>query len=267
MKAKPIQVTSPAPPKRCQSRAAWTTAVLLVMGLGALLRVLYTWREPSHSRDGLLYLNDHNHWLAAGVSGKSSPILSRLFELGDRLFGDPVLFVRGINIFFGVMLIGVVFGLAMTVWKRFFPALAAALLIAVNYTLIRNCNELQRESGYLLCWGLALWSACLGGVESIAGVRWRRYAVWAAGGFLAALGLMFRFESFEIPLIAGALILLFPWAHRLSWRERIWGLGVFVASWILSLPLLSFCCSRSSVWIFVQIFERVGFYSRNSGVF
>lgn len=261
----PVTVPADASPRTRAWRLIRAALPLAVMCWGAFLRFFYLWRNPLISRDGLLYLNDYNHWLSDGLSRKNSPPLGRLFALGEALGMAPEKFVCMLNLLCGILLIGAVYGIVKALWKREAPALAAAFLVAVNEPLIRISGAVQRESIYLLAWALALWGICLAcrGDEELS--RRRRYALLIGSGFCAVLGMLFRYEGLEMPLLCGALILGLP-RGKASWKRRFADLGVFAASWLVFVPLLSRVFGLGWFGIASRMFGQFAFFMHHGKI-
>lgn len=241
-------------------------ALLGIIFYGAFLRGLYVVRDPVISRDGLLYLDQYNHWLTSPGKNSIAPMLQRLFQLGDWLLGDPVTFVRIFNITSGTLLIWVVYEITVCVWKQTLPGLLTALLIATNYTLIRNCGELQRESGYLLGCGMAFLCICRGLFCRGTSKDHRVYLLWGGGGFFAAISLLFRYEGAEIPVLAAGMLLLGMLFRRIPPGRAFGMLGIFGGVWLGSLILFSQIIGIDEQILSDRILRKLLFYLQRVGL-
>ena len=243
------------------SKCPTSLALCGIILYGAFLRVLYVIKDPVISRDGLLYLNQYNHWLMPVDVTPVSPVLGYLFHLGDVLLQDPVMFVRFFNISAGTLLIWIVYDIAVCTWKHPFPGLIAALLIAVNYTLIRTCGELQRESGYLLGWGVSLSCICHSCFSKTDKEKIWSYLRWIGGGFFAAWAFLFRYEGGEILLLATGILLFGVIRNRFSWQEALKLFAIFFVVWLSSIFVFYWGTGLDWRAQMTQIYGKLTFYS------
>jgi len=228
--------------------------------LGALLRVVFLLRDPLPSRDGLFYLDLYNHWLRTDNDAVLNPMLYYMFYFADRCGIDPMAVAVGCNIFFSIILIWVGYLIGCTLWHRASAGLIFALLLAVNYTLIRNSVEVQRESGYLLCWGLAFLGMARGSMERFASER-KRLQWWMMAGIFAALAALFRYEAYEILPLCLAWLLIWRCFARWKWQTAGWCFLSFVCVWILVIGM--FCLTETGIPVVKNgLLNRIIFYQK-----
>ena len=213
----------------------WWWLVLLAC-LSLFLKILAFCVDPVVGSDGSFYCLMAQTWYKTGSyqamlqefsgTGWIPPgflwCLKSLLELGLPVAASGV----GLNIFFGISLVPVGYGLAWEITRNKKIALITAAFLAVHPQINDLSVEITRDMSYFCLQGVVLWSA-------LAGIRRKSLWYFCLSGFLSGINFLVRYESVEcIPLIGIVLLILvikrqFPWKKALLFGIVWFGLFVF----------------------------------------
>ena len=184
----------------CVDHGAITLCVLLVLSFGVKIAVWHL--DPCISRDGSLYLHMVQNWHDTGVFQKSwiPPLLFCLMRGGMALGLTAEVSGVLINLLMGSFITLAGYGIALESTQNKKIALLAAVFFAFHPGITNLSHEVQRDVPYLCLAGVTAWLA-------IAGIRRKKWYLWAASGFAAAFSFMTRYETAELfPLVFAALL-------------------------------------------------------------
>ena len=108
-----------------------------------------------------------------------------------------------LNIFLGSMIPLITYKISKEVTQREDVSICAAILAAVNPTIVDFSHELQRDMLYLFFIGFVIWFL-------LAGIRQKKNSYWFYAGIFCSFAFLSRFETAEFFLIIPcALIYLY----------------------------------------------------------
>lgn len=186
--------------RRCAEHQAITLCILLLLSFGVKFAVWHL--DPCISRDGALYLHKVQNWYDTGVLTPDwiPPFLFCLMRGGMALGLTAELSGVLINLLMGTFITLAGYGIALESTQNKKIALLAAVFFAFHPGITDLSHEVQRDVPYLCLAGVTAWLA-------IAGIRRKKWYLWAASGAVAALSFMTRYETAELlPLVFAALL-------------------------------------------------------------
>lgn len=216
----------------------WILAGLCLLSL--LIKVYSSCMISSVSRDSALYLLMLQVWHETGDFNEViefckdfwiPPLPLYLMYLLMKLSVPALQAGSCVNIVLGSLIPIVGYGIAWEVTRKRNLSIAAALLMAVHPSIIEVAIEAQRDCGYLLFCGAAIWAI-------LAGCRRKVWQAWALAGACLACSLLSRFETGEFILIAVLSLVGLGAMKRLSWKQFLGFLLVFTVVFNLFFWLL-----------------------------
>ena len=142
---------------------------------------------------------------------------------------------------------GLLFLLALKLFRSFSVALAGGLLFVFNPLVMRYSFELQREP-LLLFFQVAALAGIIGGLS-------HRLAWWLVGGICTAAAFLCRFEGIEC-LVFAMIWLAWSWLRPKETQQRrkiVLDAVVFVAAFCLSLSLYCLAAGLPVVELLLKI--------------
>ena len=211
---------------------------LFFLSLG--LKILAYTAGPLLSRDAALYCLMAQKWYETGSyqemlrdfpgTGWIPPgflwCLKSLMTTGLSVQTAGLLF----NIFCGLLLIPIGYGLAWEIFRNKKLALITAAFFAVLPSVNQLSIEIIRDISGLCLIGAVLWLA-------LAGIRRKNWIFWSFSALLAGINFLFRYESLEcVPIIGIILTILvikriFPWKKAVAF-SGIW-FFIFIRSFVI----------------------------------
>ena len=221
----------------CVDHAGVTLLILFVLSFGIKFTV---WRlDPSVSRDASLYLHMVQNWHDTGVSPQSwiPPMLFCLMRGGMALGLDVEVSGVLINLLMGSFITVAGYGITFESTQSKKIALLAAVFFAFHPSIADLSHEVQRDVPYLRLAGITTWLA-------VAGIRRKKWYLWAAAGAVAAFSFMTRYETAELfPLVLAALLVCVL-TKNIRWKNALgYGLsfgGFFVLTFIAFIWICGF---------------------------
>lgn len=197
-------------------------AGLTLLALG--FRLAFLWLFPIVQRDGILYLEMITVW---NDTGSYQEILKHFqnyswippFPLYLMKFFMPLgvsaeCSARIFSIICGSLVPIIGYGIAWTLTKRQYIAIAAGLLFAVHPVFIEFSTQPLRDGFYIFWAGLTLFCVSRGMVYA-------RWVDWCVAGVSAAASFLTRYEALEFfPLILVFLVSA-PVFHQYSWKKAL----------------------------------------------
>ena len=204
----------------------WGGLFLLSLGLKALV----WYNDPLIGRDAAFYLHTVREWADSGVMPQSwiPPMLFCLIR-GGMFFGlDPESAGVTVNLLMGAFTTLIGSGLTYEITRNKKITLIAAVFFVVHPGINALSHEIQRDVPYLCFAGIAAWTA-------IAGLKRKKWFLWAVSGAFAALAFVTRYETAELfPLIIAALPVCAA-TRLISWKQSALYAVIFFAAAGLSL--------------------------------
>lgn len=223
----------------CVKHPAWCLAALFVLSLG--LKVAVWCCDPMIGRDAASYLHTTKEWAETGVMPQSwiPPMLFCLIRIGMFFGLDPEMAGVSINLLLGALITPVGCGIAYEITRNKKIALITAVFLLLHPGINALSHEVQRDVPYLFFAGMTTWTAA-------AGLKRKKYALWAVSGAFAALAFMTRYETAELfPLVFAALLVCAA-THLIKWKQAaFYALIFFAASGISALAFIHFSGSKN----------------------
>lgn len=224
--------------------------ILLALGL----RLLSWYIEPVISRDGCYYIQEARRLLADNYDQKkfgSNTVLFYISYLASHLFYlKPHVLAIVTNIVLGSLLPLVLFGIAKQMLKDREVALATAFICAVHPTLIKYSIEVQREIIYLF-------PAALFFLSIVYFWNTKKWYWNIAAAFSATSAMFFRYEGFELFLIAFIVYFLSFWRAKEKRMRSLFDPSLFLFSTILCTCLLLLLTPQSPLELAIFIFDKL----------
>ena len=219
-------------------------SVMIITGITLLalgFRLAFLWLFPIVQRDGILYLEMMEAWHRTGNYQEMlkefrglnwiPPFPLYLMKLFMPLGMSAECSARIVSIICGTLVPAIGYGIAWTLTKRQYIAIAAGGLFAVHPVFIEFSTQPLRDGFYIFWAGLTLFFLCRGMMEA----KW--YDWCAAGAFLAA-SFLTRYEALEFfPLTLGFLVSASVF-HRYSWKKAVLHGVLFMGAVLFVLLLL-----------------------------
>ena len=234
-----IEKTSPP-----QEKSGKTIFCLIgIILLAATLVVLQRFMEPEMGRDSSYYLVAAQYWQKGGFQGALEYFNGNFWFPPLHLFLIVLLSKTGLSAENAAMVIGMgcavlmplpAFAIARELFQDRRIALAAALLAAVNPTIIDMAVQTQRDVPYLFTIG---WTIYL----LIAAIRRNNWYWWCAAGFPFAASFLLRYETAEFLPLLGIYFIVALWKKQISWIKLCRNLMIFAASSFAFLVVLLYC--------------------------
>ena len=185
----------------CAAHSTVILLILLTLSLG--VKSIVWFLDSGISRDAALYLYTAQNWHDTGVLSGDKRIPTMLFclmrgfmFLGLNAEASGIL----ITLLMGSWITLVGYGIALESTQSKKIALLAAVFFAFHPDITALSHEVQRDVPYLCLAGITAWLA-------IAGIRRKKWYLWAGSGAMAALAFMTRYETMELfPLVLAALV-------------------------------------------------------------
>lgn len=223
----------------CVKHPAWCLAALFVLSLG--LKVAVWCFDPMIGRDAATYLHTTKEWAETGVMPQSwiPPMLFCLIRIGMFFGLDPEMAGVSINLLLGALITPVGCGIAYEITRNKKIALITAVFLLLHPGINALSHEVQRDVPYLFFAGMTTWTAA-------AGLKRKKYSLWAVSGAFAALAFMTRYETAELfPLVFAALLVCAA-THLIKWKQAaFYALIFFTASGISALAFIHFSGSKN----------------------
>lgn len=229
--------------------------VILLAGLTLLalvLRLVALWFYPIVQRDGILYLEMMDAWNDSG----SYQGMLKVFRWKEWIPPFPLYLMKllmplglsaecsakCLSIACGSFVPAIGYGIAWSLTKRQYIALAAGVLFAVHPVFIEFSTQPLRDGFYIFWAGLTLLFLCRGMMEA-------KWYDWCVAGVFAATSFLTRYETLEFfPLVALFLVSA-PVFHGYSWKKAVLHGILFFAVVLLTLFLLH---SLMGTWSYFQ---------------
>jgi 4-amino-4-deoxy-L-arabinose transferase-like glycosyltransferase len=209
-------------------------------GVILLLALITLYFEPTISRDGTLYLELAGVWHRDGSFQSAwdafpdfwiPPFYLWLIQCLISIGLPPEVAGRSISVVVGMTIPLLVYLLAQEVQKDKRVSLTAAVLMAVNPTLIDFSVEIQRDILYLFLCGWTIYF-CLRGI--LRNEIWS----WIPAGVLFGCSVLTRYETLELlPLLLFAFV-LFGYKKIINWKRLICQYVLMACSCLAAVVLL-----------------------------
>lgn len=199
----------------------WILSVSTVIFV--VLTFITLWVEPTISRDGTLYLelagvwqkngsfqSVINHWNDFWIPPFYLWLIKGLIDIGLQ----PEVAGRGISMICGAMTPLIAYLIAEEVQDDKKVSLTAAVLMAVNPTVINYSIEIQRDMIYFALCGWTIYF-CLRGLSR------NEIRSWIPAGICSACSLLSRYETLELIPILLLAVLLFGFMKSISWKRLL----------------------------------------------
>ena len=198
----------------CVDHAGVTLGVLLILSFGVKFAVWHL--DPCISRDGALYLHKVQNWYDTGVLTPDwiPPFLFCLMRGGMALGLTAEVSGVLLNLLMGSFITLAGYGIALESTQNKKIALLAAVFFAFHPGITDLSHEVQRDVPYLCLAGVTAWLA-------IAGIRRKKWYLWAASGAVAALSFMTRYETAELFPLVFAALLVCALTKLIRWKSAL----------------------------------------------
>lgn len=188
------------------------------------VRLAFLWFFPIVQRDGILYLEMMNLWEQKGSYQEMlkafrglnwiPPFPLYLMKLFMPLGVSAECSAKCFSIACGSFVPAIGYGIAWTLTKRQYIAIAAGVLFAVHPVFIEFSTQPLRDGFYIFWAGLTLFFLCRGMMEA-------KWYDWCVAGVFAATSFLTRYETLEFfPLVALFLVSA-PVFHGYSWKRAV----------------------------------------------
>ena len=186
--------------------------------LGAALIVLQRFMQPEMGRDSALYLILIEKWHSGGFAGVLEywpnfwipPLFLHIATLLTHTGLSPETAALVICMGCGILIPLISFAIANEIWHDKRISLTAALLTAVNPSIIEMSVQAQRDIPYLFAGGWCIFFI-------IAAVKRNKWYWWCIAGCIWGIAILFRFEMIEFFPILGMYFVFAVWRDRKQW--------------------------------------------------
>lgn len=224
-----------------KGKSVWA-ALAGILLLSCILILLQRTMEPQMGRDSCYYLVLVDLWHTGGFQSVVDflgdfwfpPLHLFLLVLLARIGLSPESAAMVIGMGCGMLMPLVSFAIARELFHDKRLALAAALLTAVNPSIIGMAVQAQRDVPYLFCAG---WCVFL----LIAAIRRRQWFWWCGAGGVFGVSMLIRYETAEFLPLLGIYLIAVLWKKQQKWYSVIRDLSLFAASALISMILLLWC--------------------------
>lgn len=205
-----------------------------------LLALITLYFEPTISRDGTFYLKYVGIWQENGCfqaikdqynDFRVPPFYLWLIKCLIDIGFAPEVAGRGISLIGGMTVPLCVYLIAQEVQKDKRVSLTAALLLAVNPTIINYSIEIQRDMFYFSLFGWTIYF-CLRGI--LRNEIWS----WIPAGILFGCSVLTRYETLELLPILLFAFLLYAVNKKIGWKRFFSQSAVMACSCFISIVLL-----------------------------
>ena len=210
-----------------------------ILLLGAFLLLCKRIAEPEMGRDSCYYLLLVQHWQQGGFEGVLK-VLPNFWFPPLHLFLVSALTFTGISPETSALAIGMTcaclmplasFAIAHEIFKDKRISLAAALLTAVNPSVIDMAVQAQRDVPYLFAVGWCIFFI-------IAAIRRNHWLWWCAAGLPFAAAMLIRYETAEFLPLLGIYFVIALIKKQLPWYLLCRNLAIFALSGLVSMVIL-----------------------------
>lgn len=236
---KKILVSDTAPP-RLSSKELFAIAAILV--LSSILISLQRFMEPEMGRDSSYYLVLAEYWRDGGFQGVLD-LIGNFWFPPLHLFLIVALSHTGLSPETAAMIIGMGCGILMPLVSFFIArelfhdkriSIAAALLTAVNPSIIEMAVQTQRDVPYLFAAGWCIFFI-------IAAIKRNNWRYWCAAGIPFAFSMLIRYETAEFLPLLGIYFIVTIFKKQQKWYLTMRNLAIFALSGIISAIILLSC--------------------------
>lgn len=206
--------------KQVNSLMIITGITLLALGF----RLAFLWLFPVVQRDGILYLEMMEVWHRAGNYQEMlkefrglnwiPPFPLYLMKLFMPWGMSAECSARIVSIACGTLVPAIGYGIAWTLTKRQYIAIAAGGLFAVHPVFIEFATQPLRDGFYIFWAGLTLFFLCRGMMEA-------KWYDWCAAGISASAAFLTRYEALEFFPLALMFLVCAPIFRQYSWKKAV----------------------------------------------
>lgn len=200
-----------------------------ILLLSTILIVLKRFMEPEMGRDSSFYLILIEKWSTGGFAGVLEywpdfwipPLFLYLANLLTYTGLSPESAALFICMGCGILMPLISFAIANEIFRSPKVSLTAALLTAVNPSIVEMSVQAQRDIPYLFAAGWCIFFL-------IAAIRRNKWYWWCAGGCVWGIAILIRFEMVEFFPILGMYWIFAVWKNRKQWFTYLRNATVFM---------------------------------------
>ena len=202
--------------------------IIGILLLSTLLIVLKRFMEPEMGRDSSFYLILVKKWSNSGLTGVLEfwpafwipPLFLYLANLLTYTGLSPETAALVICMGCGILMPLISFAIANEIFHSSKISLTAALLTAVNPSIVDMSVQAQRDIPYLFAAGWCIFFL-------IAAMRRNKWYWWCAGGCIWGIAILIRFEMLEFFPILGMYFIFAVWKNRKQWFMYLRNIIIF----------------------------------------
>ena len=229
-----------SPQIKSTSFGKWDSLMLAGIILSAaLLIALQRFMEPEMGRDSSYYLILAEYWRDGGFQCVLDqignfwfpPLHLFLIAILSRTGLSPESAAMVVSMGCGILMPLVSFAIAHEIFRDKRISLTAALLTALNPSIIEMSVQAQRDIPYLFAAGWCIFLI-------IAAIRRGKWYWWCAAGILFAAAMLIRFETVEFLPLLGIYFIVVLCKKQQKWYLLCRDMAIFAASGIAAIILL-----------------------------
>ena len=228
---------SVAPPEKSGKTVYCLIGIIL---LSTVLIILQRFMDPEMGRDSSYYLIAAEYWRDGGFQGVLEYFNGNFWFPPLHLFLIAALSHTGLSPETAAMIIGMGCGILMPIVSFFIAgelfhdkriSIAAALLTAVNPSIITMAVQTQRDVPYLFAAGWCIFFI-------IAAIKRNKWYWWCAAGGTFAISFLIRYESIEFLPLLMIYFTVALYKKQITWLNFCRNLLIFAASSFAALVIL-----------------------------